>query len=212
MPIHYKINIIQALKEAGYSTYRLRKEKLLGEATIQKLRNNELVSWDNISTICKLLNCQPGDIVRYLPGWIEDRIIELTDQRKEELTEYYEDKWRMDDSSEEELGLKYQENYIWDEIEHLEQNDNVQKDYTKVLYKINQKYRLSQLEKSWDEIKEQYSAYFLDIQDFFSPFIVSFNKDVEEERKTFIERSVKAALESEKTDIEKQAVNEYTNE
>lgn len=67
MPIQYKINVISALKEAGYSTYKLRKDKLLGEATIQKFRNNELVSWDNITTICKLLNCQPGDIVEYIP-------------------------------------------------------------------------------------------------------------------------------------------------
>ena len=32
MPIEYKINILSELKAAGYSTYRLRKEKLLGEA------------------------------------------------------------------------------------------------------------------------------------------------------------------------------------
>ena len=67
MPIQYKINIIAALKDVGYSTYRLRKEKLLGEATIQKFRNNEPVSWDNISTVCKLLKCQIGDLLEYVP-------------------------------------------------------------------------------------------------------------------------------------------------
>lgn len=67
MAIQYKTNIISALKTAGYSTYRLRKEKLLGEATLQKFRNNELVSWENISIICKLLNCQPGDLMEYVP-------------------------------------------------------------------------------------------------------------------------------------------------
>ena len=67
MPIRYKMNVISALKDAGYSTYKLRKDKILGEATIQKFRNNELVSWENITTICKLLNCQPGDIVEYVP-------------------------------------------------------------------------------------------------------------------------------------------------
>ncbi len=65
MPISYTIDVVDSLKSAGYSTYRLRKEKLLGEATIQKLRNGELVSWDNIAPICKLLNCQPGDIMKY---------------------------------------------------------------------------------------------------------------------------------------------------
>jgi len=66
MPIQYKIDVILALKEAGYSTYRLRKEKLLGEATIQKFRQNQLVSWENISTVCKLLDCQPGDLMEYV--------------------------------------------------------------------------------------------------------------------------------------------------
>ena len=66
MPIKYKLDIIAFLKAAGYSTYRIRKDKLLGEATVQKIRNGEPVSWENISTICKLLNCQPGDIMEYV--------------------------------------------------------------------------------------------------------------------------------------------------
>lgn len=67
MPIQYKTDVLIALKSAGYSTYRLRKEKLLGEATIQKLRENKPLSWENLSTICNLLKCQPGDIVEYIP-------------------------------------------------------------------------------------------------------------------------------------------------
>ena len=65
MSIIYKKDILSALKDAGYSTYRIRKEKLMGEATLQKLRNSESVSWDNIDTLCRLLNCQPGDILEY---------------------------------------------------------------------------------------------------------------------------------------------------
>lgn len=66
MPINYKIDILADLKKKGYSTYRLRKEKLLSESTVQKLRNGEPVSWENISTLCRLLNCQPGDIMEYV--------------------------------------------------------------------------------------------------------------------------------------------------
>lgn len=68
MPIRYKFNILDALKAAGYTTYRIRKENLLGQATLQQLRKGELVSWANIDKICRLLNCQPGDIiVEYIP-------------------------------------------------------------------------------------------------------------------------------------------------
>lgn len=65
MPIQYKKDILAALKAAGYSTYKLRQDKLLGEAAIQQLRNNELVSWANIARLCSLLDCQPGDILEY---------------------------------------------------------------------------------------------------------------------------------------------------
>ena len=65
MSIKYKTDVLKLLKESGYSTYRLRKEKMLGEATIQKIRNGELVSWESISASCQLLQCQPGDILEY---------------------------------------------------------------------------------------------------------------------------------------------------
>lgn len=65
MPIKYKFDILAALKEAGYSSTRIRKEKLMGQATLTQLRRGDLVSWMNIETICRLLNCQPGDILEY---------------------------------------------------------------------------------------------------------------------------------------------------
>ena len=66
MPIKYKFDILARLKEAGYSSTRIRKEKLMGQATMTQLRRGELVSWMNIETICRLLQCQPGDILEYV--------------------------------------------------------------------------------------------------------------------------------------------------
>lgn len=63
MAIRYKVNVIDALKDAGYSTYRIRKEKLLHEMTLQSLRDGKMVSWKILDDICALLNCQPGDII-----------------------------------------------------------------------------------------------------------------------------------------------------
>lgn len=65
MPIKYKIDVLATLKEAGYSTTRIRKENLIGQSYLQQLRHGELVSWKTIETLCRLLNCQPGDIVEY---------------------------------------------------------------------------------------------------------------------------------------------------
>lgn len=65
MPLAYKINVLEALKQAGYTTYRLRNEKLIAEASLQKLRNGEMIGIINLETICKLLNLQPGDILQY---------------------------------------------------------------------------------------------------------------------------------------------------
>lgn len=66
MPLVYKINVLQVLKDKGYNTTRLRKEKILAESTVQKLRDKKPISWANIAQICKLLNCQPGDIMEYM--------------------------------------------------------------------------------------------------------------------------------------------------
>lgn len=67
MSLIYKGDILSMLKEKGYSTYILRKEKLLSEGAIQSIRKGEPISWDNIHKLCILLNCQPGDIMEYVP-------------------------------------------------------------------------------------------------------------------------------------------------
>lgn len=67
MPIKYKIDVLAALKEAGYNTNRIRQEKLLSESALQRLRNGEFVSLSNLGTLCKLLGCQPGDLLEYVP-------------------------------------------------------------------------------------------------------------------------------------------------
>ena len=67
MPIQYKIDVLAALKEKGFTTYRIRKDKLLSESTVQKLRSRSPVAWENLETLCELLHCQRGDLVEYVP-------------------------------------------------------------------------------------------------------------------------------------------------
>ena len=67
MAIVYKMDILDALKNKGYNTNRLRKEKLLSESVIQGLRENRYITLPNIYTICALLECQPGDLLEFIP-------------------------------------------------------------------------------------------------------------------------------------------------
>ena len=63
MPVRYKIDILEALKKKGYSSYRLRKEKLLSERTMQALRDGHDVSFKSLGRICQLLECDIADIL-----------------------------------------------------------------------------------------------------------------------------------------------------
>lgn len=72
--IGYKIDVMKALKGKGYTSYKIRKEKIFGEATMTKFRNKEHINFDNLNLLCKLLDCQPGDILEYVPG--EDKTSE----------------------------------------------------------------------------------------------------------------------------------------
>lgn len=65
--IMYKVNVLQTLKSLGYSTYKIRKEKIFTEAQLQNIRENKLLTQDALNKLCALLNCQPGDILEYVP-------------------------------------------------------------------------------------------------------------------------------------------------
>ena len=66
MPLCYKMDVLAELKKAGYNTNRIRKEKIMGEAMLQKLRQEELVSWATVEKLCELLDCQVGDLIEYV--------------------------------------------------------------------------------------------------------------------------------------------------
>ena len=67
MPLQYKVDVLAALKEKGYNTNKIRTEGLLSQSTLQKFRNNQGVSWENLETLCDLLECQPADLIEYVP-------------------------------------------------------------------------------------------------------------------------------------------------
>ena len=66
MAIRYKVDVLAELKNKGYSSTRIREEKLIGQSYLQQLRRGELVSWKTLDTICSLLECQPGDLIEFV--------------------------------------------------------------------------------------------------------------------------------------------------
>lgn len=65
MPMKYD-RLFVLMKEKGLTTYRIRKERIISEGTLQKLREGQAVSTESLAALCKALNCQPGDIMEYV--------------------------------------------------------------------------------------------------------------------------------------------------
>lgn len=60
-------NVLELLSANGWSTYRLVREKVLGNSTIARIRTGGTITTDTVDTICRLCNCTPGDILIYVP-------------------------------------------------------------------------------------------------------------------------------------------------
>lgn len=61
--IVYKIDILKALAEKGYTTTRLRREKLISEGSMQRIRRGESLSINTLNDVCIMLRCQLSDII-----------------------------------------------------------------------------------------------------------------------------------------------------
>ncbi len=67
MPFKYE-KLFALLKEKGYTTYTLRKENLISQSALQKMKKGEgSIDTRTLERLCKLLDCQPGDIMEYIP-------------------------------------------------------------------------------------------------------------------------------------------------
>ncbi len=62
----YKKDIQKALKEKGWNTYRIRKEKVFSQTTMQLLREKKMVGITILDKICTLLNCKIEDIIEHV--------------------------------------------------------------------------------------------------------------------------------------------------
>jgi putative transcriptional regulator len=70
--IRFKIDVIEEMKKKGYNTNRIRKEKIISESTLDKIRqniknnDNVVINTKTIDTICQILNKQPSYFLEYV--------------------------------------------------------------------------------------------------------------------------------------------------
>ncbi len=66
--IQYRFDVMAALKSKGYNSVKIRAEKIMGERQVQQIRVGEVAnSVAVLDKLCKMLECQPGDLLEYVP-------------------------------------------------------------------------------------------------------------------------------------------------
>lgn len=66
MPIKYN-RLFSLLESRGDSIYKLKTDKVIGTATLDKIRRGEgHIDTRSIESLCRYFNCQPGDIMEYV--------------------------------------------------------------------------------------------------------------------------------------------------
>lgn len=67
MPISYQ-KLLKILEERKISSYVItKKDRVIGQATWKKINEGGHIDTRTIEALCKYLNCQPGDILEYIP-------------------------------------------------------------------------------------------------------------------------------------------------
>lgn len=66
MAIRYD-KLLTMLDEKGITSYTVKKSGVIGQATWKKIHDGGHIDTRTINALCELLNCQPGDILEYVP-------------------------------------------------------------------------------------------------------------------------------------------------
>ncbi len=67
MPIVYT-KLLKLLEERGITSYTVKRDKTIGQATFRKIKEGGDIDTRTIEKLCRLLNCQPGDLMEYVDG------------------------------------------------------------------------------------------------------------------------------------------------
>ncbi len=63
----YKMDVLKELSNRGYTSTKMRKDKIISQATLQNIRQGKGITTDTINILCIILKCQPSDIIEVTP-------------------------------------------------------------------------------------------------------------------------------------------------
>lgn len=66
--IKYKVDIVKALADKGFTATKIRENKLISQATLQNLRQGKNINITTLNDICIMLRCQPNDLIEIVPS------------------------------------------------------------------------------------------------------------------------------------------------
>ncbi len=67
MSIDYR-KMLKIIKERNVTSYTLtKKNNIIGQATWKKIKDGGHIDTRTINALCAYLNCQPGDLMEYIP-------------------------------------------------------------------------------------------------------------------------------------------------
>lgn len=64
--------LLNLMKEKNLTTYKIRQENIISQYTLQSIRKGKSITLDSVASLCKALDCQPGDILEYVPDETEN--------------------------------------------------------------------------------------------------------------------------------------------
>lgn len=66
MPVSYK-KLFELMESKGIRKIDLRNTYKINPKTVDSLVNNRSVTVDTIMSLCEIFECQPGDLMEYVP-------------------------------------------------------------------------------------------------------------------------------------------------
>lgn len=59
--------LLKIFDERKITSYTIRKDNVIGQASWKKIHEGGHVDTRTLDALCKYLNCQPGDLIEYIP-------------------------------------------------------------------------------------------------------------------------------------------------